>query len=56
MDVGDVNQDNTFDLGDLSAFSALLGGPATATAVPEPSALVLTMLACSAWRLNANGN
>ena len=42
---GDVNQDGTFDTGDTGAFSALLGGPASANAVPEPSALVLALLA-----------
>jgi len=37
--VGDVNDNGTFDLGDLGAFSGLLGGPASASAsaVPEPA-------------------
>ena len=41
--VGNVNGDGQFDLGDLGDFSALLGGPASASAsaVPEPGALVL---------------
>ena len=42
---GDVNQDGTFDTGDLGPLSALLGGPASANAVPEPSALMLSGLA-----------
>jgi hypothetical protein len=41
--IGDVIVDGTFDLGDLSAFSALLGGPASANAVPEPGALLLAL-------------
>ena len=45
--LGDVNQDGTFDLGDLAAFSALLGGPAVAHAVPEPNSFVLVMFAIS---------
>lgn len=35
---GNVNQDGMFDLGDLGAFSALLGGPASVSAVPAPLA------------------
>ena len=42
---GDVNGDGTFDLGDLAAYSALLGGPASASAVPEPSSLILLGIA-----------
>ena len=41
---GDVNQDGMFDLGDVGPFSALLGGPASAASVPEPSAVVLVLL------------
>ncbi len=50
--VGDVNEDDTFDLGDIAAFNALLGGPASAASVPEPSALLLSLLvlASVAWR------
>ena len=44
-EVGDVNQDGTFDLGDIADFSTLLGGPANANAVPEPSTLLLALLA-----------
>ncbi len=39
--LGDVTENGIFDLGDLSAFSALLGGPASAAAVPEPSTTIL---------------
>ncbi len=38
---GDINGDGRFDLGDAAPFSALLGGPASATTVPEPSTLCL---------------
>lgn len=41
---GDVNQDGCFDLGDLGPFSALLGGPASTQAVPEPTTIVLTII------------
>ena len=50
---GDINGDGLLDLGDLTAFSSLLGGPASSVAVPEPSATVLLMAICSAvqvWR------
>ncbi len=43
--LGDVNVDGTFDTGDLGAFSALLGGPASAASVPEPSAWFLSLFA-----------
>ena len=43
--VGDVDHSNTFDLGDTGPFSALLGGPASSSAVPEPSALLLALFA-----------
>ena len=49
--VGDVNDDGRFDLGDLSAFSALLGGPATAAAVPEPTSVALLGTVCSCLAL-----
>ena len=42
--VGDVNCDGTFDLGDIGAFSALLGGPASTQAVPEPTTLSLAVV------------
>ena len=42
---GDVNQDGTFDTGDTAAFSALLGGPASAASVPEPGAWLLALFA-----------
>ncbi len=45
---GDVDRSGTFDFGDLSAFSALLGGPASASAVPEPNVIVLIGIALSA--------
>jgi len=41
----------TFDLGDLSAFSALLGGPASASAVPEPASSSLLIVALGALAL-----
>ena len=52
---GDVNEDGTFDTGDLAGFNALLA-PATANAVPEPSAILLTLLAVTGlvirrWRI-----
>ena len=42
---GDVNGDGTFDLGDLAAYSALLGGPASASGVPEPASVSLLGIA-----------
>jgi len=42
---GDVNQDGIFDTDDTGAFSALLGGPASAATIPEPSALTLAVFA-----------
>ena len=42
---GDVNQDGIFDTGDVAAFSALLGGPASAATIPEPSTLILATFA-----------
>ncbi len=42
--IGDINGDGTFDLGDSGPLSALLGGPASANAVPEPSAMLLADL------------
>ena len=51
--VGDVDGSGTFDLGDLSAFSGLLGGPASSEAVPEPSAIVLALLALAGVAANA---
>ena len=44
VEFGDVNQDGTFDVGDTGAFSALLGGPASANTVPEPTALSLAVI------------
>ena len=42
---GDVNQDGTFDTGDIAAFNGLLlGGPASAASVPEPSTFLLALL------------
>ncbi len=54
--LGDVDMNGVFDLGDLSAFSVLLGGPATALlgrapnngpavapSVPEPGAILLVL-------------
>ena len=55
-DVGDIDGSGTFDTGDTGAFSMLLGGPASANAVPEPSAFILALLALAgvaAWRLQA---
>ena len=44
-EVGDVNEDGRFDLGDLSAFSALtFSGSASASTVPEPSTVSLGVL------------
>ena len=42
---GDINDDGTFDLGDLGAFSALFGGAASASAVPEPASASLLVTA-----------
>ncbi len=42
--VGDTNQDDHFDLGDTDSFSALLGGLASAAAVPEPTTLSLAVV------------
>lgn len=52
---GDVDGSGTFDLGDLSLFSGLLGGPASAAAVPEPTsasflAMALGVLALVGYR------
>ena len=49
--VGDVNDDGRFDLGDLSAFSEMLGGLAGATAVPEPTSVALLGTVCSCLSL-----
>ena len=43
-EVGDVNLDGTFDLGDLAAFGGLFT-PASAASVPEPSAFLLALIA-----------
>ena len=43
--VGDIDGSGTFDTGDTAAFSALLGGPASAASVPEPSAFLLALFA-----------
>jgi len=45
---GDIDGSGIFDLGDLGLFSGLFGGPASAEAVPEPSAWVLTLLVLAA--------
>ena len=42
---GDVDSSGTFDLGDLGPFSALLGGPASASAVPEPASASILIVA-----------
>ena len=42
--VGDTNQDDHFDLGDTASFSGLFGGPATASAIPEPTTLSLAVV------------
>ena len=42
--IGDMNQDGTFDLGDIAGFNALFAGPASAAAVPEPTTLSLAIV------------
>ena len=42
---GDIDGSGTFDLGDLAAYSALLGGLASASAVPEPTSVMLLLVA-----------
>ena len=49
---GDVNRNGIFDLGDVNALSAMLGGPASAGAVPEPSVAVLFGIAVSVMALS----
>ncbi len=44
--IGDVDGRCTFDLGDLSDFSSLLG-PASAESVPEPASAVLLLIAAA---------
>ena len=45
---GDLNGDLSFDLGDLGLFSGLLlGGSASASAVPEPTSASLLVMALS---------
>jgi hypothetical protein len=46
---GDINGDGRLDIGDSAAFSALLGGPASAAGVPEPGSLVLWCFAILIW-------
>jgi hypothetical protein len=41
---GDVNENGTFDLGDIADFSAMFGGSASAEAVPEPTTLSLAFV------------
>jgi hypothetical protein len=41
---GDVNENGTFDLGDIADFSAMFGGSASADAVPEPATLSLAVI------------
>ncbi len=50
--IGDTNGDGRFDLGDLGSFSALLGDPPSPSAVPEPNAMLLALLALTgvAWQ------
>ena len=43
--VGDLNEDGTLDLADVGLFSALLGSSVSSNAVPEPSAILLTLFA-----------
>ena len=45
--IGDMNQNGTFDLGDIAGFNAIFVGPATASAqaVPEPTTVMLAILA-----------
>ena len=43
--VGDINGDCQLDTGDIGPFSALLGGPASAASVPEPSTFLLALFA-----------
>ena len=54
-EVGDLNQDGTFDLGDIAEFSAQFGASAGADAAPEPTSLsfatlLLMVLAVVRWR------
>ena len=44
--IGDMNQNGTFDFGDIAGFNALFTGPASASAsaVPEPSTLSLAVV------------
>ena len=53
--VGDVNEDGTFDTGDISAFNALLSGAGAdvSVPVPEPASATLFGTACSALALAA---
>ena len=48
---GDIDENGVFDFRDLNAFSALLGGPASASSVPEPNAITLIGFALSALGL-----
>ena len=43
--VGDIDGNGIFDLGDVGSFSALLGGPTSASAVPEPTSVSLLGIA-----------
>ena len=44
--IGDMNQNGTFDFGDIAGFNALFAGPASAgaQAVPEPTTLSLAVV------------
>ncbi len=42
--IGDINQNGTFDLGDIADFSAMFGGSASANTVPEPTTLSLAVV------------
>ena len=44
--IGDMNQNGTFDFGDIAGFNALFAGPASAgtQAVPEPTTLSLAVI------------
>jgi len=41
---GDIDGSGTFDLGDIGPFTGLFSGSASASAVPEPSALSLAVV------------
>ena len=49
---GDVNDNGIFDFGDITTFSALLGGPASAASVPEPTSAMLCAMVLGLMALN----